>query len=90
MFFDGDDCQGKADWIRHPGTKNMRGRRFDNKVRSWRCSSDDCTGPQSEGGCHENKDGTPKKAGARRWLNHRGEWEGSGNVTLEEPRRFGF
>jgi hypothetical protein len=51
---------GRADWLRWPGSANMRGRRFDKMVASWRCSDDDCAGAQDVGGCHENADGSPK------------------------------
>ncbi|KAF2830095.1 hypothetical protein CC86DRAFT_436180 [Ophiobolus disseminans] len=102
-FFENTDCGGKADWIRWPGTKNMRGRRFDNRVRSWNCASDDCNGGDLKpGGCHEHGDGTPKpqgkrwvgepKKGARRWLSEKG-WEGSGYESLGEMTdgdRFGI
>ncbi|KAE8868072.1 hypothetical protein PTNB29_01983 [Pyrenophora teres f. teres] len=33
---------------------------LDKAVLSWKCWDDDCTGVQTEGGCHENANGTPK------------------------------
>jgi hypothetical protein len=60
LFYDKKDCFGDADWIRWPGSSNMRGRRFDDRAQSWKCSDDNCDGTQGPGGCHENPDGTPK------------------------------
>ncbi|KAH8730614.1 hypothetical protein GQ44DRAFT_575742, partial [Phaeosphaeriaceae sp. PMI808] len=60
FLYENDDCFGKSDWIRNPGSGNLRGRRFDNMATSWRCGDDDCQGAQNEGGCHENADGSPK------------------------------
>jgi hypothetical protein len=60
MFYEGTECGGRADWIRWPGTTNMRGRRFDNSVSSWQCSEDKCDGVQAPGGCTKNADGSLK------------------------------
>jgi hypothetical protein len=59
VFYSGVDCVGDTDWIRWPGSGNMRGRRFDNKVASWNCQDDDCN-EGAPGGCTKNADGTLK------------------------------
>ncbi|KAH7392749.1 hypothetical protein BKA66DRAFT_21375 [Pyrenochaeta sp. MPI-SDFR-AT-0127] len=61
IFYDDQDCFGAAHWMRWPGSGNMRGRRFDNKVVSWRCTEDGCDGVQGPGGCSENPDGSPRQ-----------------------------
>jgi hypothetical protein len=63
LFFDEDNCAGNADWIRWPGSGNMRGRRFDNRAASWKCSDDDCDGVQGPGGCTKTPDGKLKNQG---------------------------
>lgn len=62
QFYDSDNCVGDSDWIRWPGSGNMRGRRFDNRAASWTCSDDSCDGVQGPGGCTKNADGTLKGA----------------------------
>ncbi|KAI8934634.1 hypothetical protein NX059_008327 [Plenodomus lindquistii] len=59
-FFSQDNCYGDSDWMRWPGSKNMRGRRFDNKARSWQCTEDNCNSG-ADGGCSESGNGKPKK-----------------------------
>lgn len=51
---------GKAEWLRWPGSGNLRGRGWDNRIVSWRCSEDKCDGVQQPGGCTKNKDGSLK------------------------------
>ncbi|KAF2017087.1 hypothetical protein BU24DRAFT_407160 [Aaosphaeria arxii CBS 175.79] len=36
-FYDKLDCYGTALRVDHPGTANLRGKRFDNRARSWKC-----------------------------------------------------
>jgi hypothetical protein len=60
IFFAEDNCNGAVDWMRWPGSGNMRGRRFDNEAASWQCTEDKCDGVHGPGGCSENPDGTPK------------------------------
>ncbi|KAF2848884.1 hypothetical protein T440DRAFT_509254 [Plenodomus tracheiphilus IPT5] len=40
-FYDREDCFGTGEWIRWPGSGNMRGRRWDNRARSWVCDGDE-------------------------------------------------
>jgi len=66
-FYEGENCGGQADWLRHPGTKNMRGRRFDNKVKSFKCD-DDCDEQNvQEGGCYMDGKGGWRKDGEGKW-----------------------
>ncbi|KAF1916799.1 hypothetical protein BDU57DRAFT_418557, partial [Ampelomyces quisqualis] len=60
IFYENEDCGGSDDWVRWPGSANMRGRRFDNRAASWRCSDDNCDGVQKKGGCTKNEDGSLK------------------------------
>ncbi|KAH7398928.1 hypothetical protein DE146DRAFT_782733 [Phaeosphaeria sp. MPI-PUGE-AT-0046c] len=60
QFYAEDNCVGDSDWMRWPGSGNMRGRRFDNRVASWTCSDDNCDGVQGPGGCTKNADGSLK------------------------------
>ncbi|KAF2865340.1 hypothetical protein BDV95DRAFT_586739 [Massariosphaeria phaeospora] len=36
-FFEGNKCLGTKLEVKPPGTLNLRGRRFDNAIRSWKC-----------------------------------------------------
>ncbi|KAF2749247.1 hypothetical protein M011DRAFT_525151 [Sporormia fimetaria CBS 119925] len=36
-FFNNGDCFGKHLELKHPGTRNLRGLRFDNMAVSWKC-----------------------------------------------------
>lgn len=44
LVFDMPDCYGSDDWLRSPGSQNLRGRRFDNRIVSWRCQLDGVDG----------------------------------------------
>jgi hypothetical protein len=59
VFYSDVNCNGDTDWIRWPGSANMRGRRFDNKAASWNCQDDDCN-EGAPGGCTKNADGSLK------------------------------
>lgn len=48
LLFDHDDCYGKAEWVKWPGVRNLRGRVGDGgawagRVVSFRCSGEDLT-----------------------------------------------
>jgi hypothetical protein len=36
-FYEEGDCYGSKVELRFPGSNNLRGDRFDNKVKSWKC-----------------------------------------------------
>jgi hypothetical protein len=36
-FYERGDCYGDGIQLEWPGTRNLRGRRFDNRVKSWKC-----------------------------------------------------
>ncbi|KAF2273319.1 uncharacterized protein EI97DRAFT_161086 [Westerdykella ornata] len=40
-FYEGEQCLGDHVELRHPGSRNLRRKRFDNRVKSWNCWKDE-------------------------------------------------